>query len=118
MDEFFCINQAAQKIRLNSLILNSSKREIIWLKIVDLFRSDAFNPLTPAHRSRITTVWYTGVATAMYAGSTVAVLASRYLTLEQGNGFLLTWMVVALSLNLVVIAFLGHGKSGSKASSS
>ena len=61
-------------------------------------------------------MWYTGVATAMYAGSTVAVLASQYLTSEQGNGFLLTWMVVALGLNLAVIVFLGKGKGARFAS--
>ena len=50
---------------------------------------------------------YTGVATAMYAGSTVAVLSSRYLAPDQGNWFLISWMVIALTLNLIVITFLG-----------
>ena len=62
-------------------------------------------------RSRITTVWYTGVATAMYAGSTVAVLTSTYLTLDHGNWFLLSWMIIALSVNLFIVMFLGGGES-------
>lgn len=50
----------------------------------------------------------------MYAGSTVAVLASRYLTPDHGNWFLISWMVVALSLNLIVITFIGDTDKGIK----